>query len=656
MSRTLSRTVQLLGLGLALASGPSVATAAGDDWPQRVHDLSYGTILYDHYQGRSLDALTGFAVAEARDGIQGHGDHPQLIRGSVMLAYGMTRQAQALFEALLADSRVDALSRNLAWFYLGKVYYLEDDNSRSQQALARVTAEVLAADAPDDHEQWLYLQGQLALRVDGAGADSRVEALAARLPTGSLYRHYLRYNLASARLAAGHREAALATLEQLASQLQATAPAQDGESQALLERTQLSLGELYLQQSRHRDAQSRLASIRLDSPFSDQALYHYALASAGTESWGLALQALDTLQQRPLFSPWLQQVPYARGHVLEQLQRPQQAMVAYRNAAERYQTLQQQLAQARAQLTEASIVGALQPLASVADGQPPGQSAVTLGDPALSSDAYGRLQLQPGDPALAQLLSQEPFQLALRDLHELYRLQRLMTDWQDKLASFDAMLVTRQSQRQRKIADTRAALQAQQADQWLGQQQRFQRRIDAALVAEDADFFMSEPQRAAHRRIQRVLATLATLPDDERTASQRRKIARIQAYFDWQVTDDYGVNRWATQKQLRQLNQAMAEFRQRRTALAGEMAGTGGNASLARRISASGQRLETLAGELELALSQARAELLARVKADFDRQQQTVQRYLVASRHAQARLADAVFSGADDRAEEQTDD
>ena len=177
-----------------------------------------------------------------------------------------------------------------------------------------------------------------------------------------------------------------------------------------------------------------------------------------------------------------------------------------------------------------------------------------------------------------------------------------------------------------------------------------------ALAAEDADFFMSEPQRAAHRRIQRVLTTLETLPDDERTASQRRKIARIQAYFDWQVTDDYGVNRWATQKQLRQLNQAMAEFRQRRTALAGEMAGTGGNASLARRISASGQRLETLAGELELALSQARAELLARVKADFDRQQQTVQRYLVASRHAQARLADAVFSGVDDRPEEQTDD
>src|SRR5690606_20294297 len=405
---------------------------------------------------------------------------------------------------------------------------------------------------------------------------------------------------------------------------------------ALRERVLLSLGQLQLQAGQVRPALTSLQAIRLDSPFSDQALFHYAAAAARAQEPALALQALNRLQERPLFTAWLQQVPYARGFVLEQLNDRPQALTAYKDAALRYEALIQTLSEQRERLAEADLVAALR--LDDADARP-----LQLGAADVNRDPYGRLQVQPADFSLASLLASEPFQVGLRDLHELYRLNDHLARWERQLESFELMLATRAQQRSLRITETRAALAERQADQWLAQQADFNKRITEAVEQDDAAFFMTEQQQAYARKIEKVLDTLATLPENETTAAQRERARRIQAYFDWWVADQYAVNRWAAEKQLHGLNQAMDAFQQQTSALEREMDSDGENAALAVRVRDNQQALTARRAELDQALQAARQVLLEQVRAELVRQEREVRSYLRAARQAQARLADALF-------------
>ncbi len=625
-------TVKALLLSLSLAS---ISTLA-DEPPARVQDLHYGSVLFDYYQGNSFEALTGLAVARTRGGIQGHGTDPLLVEGGLMLTYGMTREAKHLFEQLLTDA-VEPSKRNQAWFYLGKVFYLEQDPRAATDALARVAPELLQQSAPELHQEWLYLKGLLLLNQQpSAQADAELDRLLESLPPTSLWRAYLRYNRAVRALTDQPAQASSA-LQQLADDLKLM-PVTDEQAEAiaLRERVLLSLGQLQLQEGQVRPALNSLQAIRLDSPFSDQALFHYAAAAARGQEPELALQALNTLQDRPLFTAWLQQVPYARGFVLEQLGDRQQALAAYKDAAVRYEALTQTLAEQRERLNEADLVAALR--LDDADARP-----LQLGAPEVARDPYGRLQVQPADFSLASLLASEPFQIGLRDLHELYRLQDHLARWQRQLDSFELMLATRAQLRSQRIAETRVALAERQADQWLAQQAEFNKQITEAVEQEDAAFFMTEEQQAYARKIETLQDTLAILPDNETTAAQRERARRIQAYFDWWVADQYAVNRWAAEKQLYGLNQAMDGFQQQTGALEREMGSDGENAALTARVRDNQQALTARRAELDQALQAARQVLLEQVRAELTRQAREVREYLRAARQAQARLADELF-------------
>ncbi|MBO6874737.1 MAG: hypothetical protein JJ874_13860, partial [Marinobacter sp.] len=76
---------------------------AEDVQPERAKDLRYGWVLYEYHQGNAFEALTQLAVAREQGGIEGHGDHPALVEGGLMLSWGMTREASRLFTQLLGD-------------------------------------------------------------------------------------------------------------------------------------------------------------------------------------------------------------------------------------------------------------------------------------------------------------------------------------------------------------------------------------------------------------------------------------------------------------------------------------------------------------------------------------------------------------------------
>ena len=641
----------LTGALAALLHGP---VAVSDELPQRASDPAYGVALYEYYQGNAFEALTRLNVAAAEGGIDGHGDHPALVEGGLMLSYGMTHEAGELFRALLDEGAAVAPgTRNQAWFYLGKVFYLEQDPAAARDALERVDDELLQDESDELYHEWLYLRGQLALAGTAPTNGETVDTLIGALPESSLWRAYLHYNQAVGMLSEGQTEKAmdaLAGLDSLLGDLPEFEPPLAREMSALRERVKLSMGRLHLSRGNFAGAMASLEQIALDGVFSDQALFDYAVAASREGKAGLALQALNTLQQRPLFTPWLQQVPYARGFLFEQMDRQQQALQAYRAAASHYQSLNTRLSNEREQLTEARLIEALR---FVREGDRPGQagsmdSAMVRPEPGeatVLTDAYGRVKVRPEDYSLAGLLATETFQLSLRDLHELYRLRDSLGQWQKQLESFDIMLATRAQQREHRIRETRDALEALNADQWLARQDEYRSAIEDALAREDLRFFMTQEQHELADRLAQVEQTLSQLPNDESTRDQRETFQRMKAYFNWRLADDYAVNRWATEKQLRELDRAMEVFVDQRALIEQEMASGGENQALAARVAARQATLQRLLGEVDKALSAARTELLTLVDAELLQQSQEVQGYLRATRHAAARLADTLFLG-----------
>lgn len=179
------------------------------------------------------------------------------------------------------------------------------------------------------------------------------------------------------------------------------------ELSALEQQARLSLGRLYIEQGKFGQATAVLDDIPLDGLLSEPALFEYALAASRQGKHGLAVKALQTLQNRPLFTPWRQQVPYARAFNIEQMNQPEAALRAYRDAAEHYHRLDQHLAHRQSNLTEQWLMKALE---------------------------SGQGQVRPQDFSLAELVARDSFQLALRNLHGLYRLEAALDPFREQLA------------------------------------------------------------------------------------------------------------------------------------------------------------------------------------------------------------------------------
>lgn len=612
-----------------------VPALADEVKPERAQDLRYGWVLYHYHQGQAFDALTQLAVAREQGGIQGHGDHPALVEGGLLLSYGMTREAGRLFIRLLGeDGKGSALApdvRNQAWFYLGKVLFLEADYPLALRNLDRVDGEILADSDPELYQEWLYLQARLAQIGVGSDTQTAFDGARSELGPNTLWSAYLDYNSAMNALADGNRETAADILASLIDRIEDAgkgAAREASEREALLEKVRLSLARIRLDSGRFDAAFTALEALPVDGPFSDRALFEYAVAAAGQGEMARAFRAIEILSERELFSPWLQQVPYARGYLLEQMNRPEEALAAYTDAAMRYESLQARLVAERDQLTEAALMAQL---TFERDGN------------GLMTDAYGRLRVTPSDFALSEILASESFQQALSELNDLYRMQAFLNDWRQQLASFELMLETRKMQRNARIETTRTALARQQADQWATEYQRLESDITEALARQDLEYFMTSDQKKLAAQLDRVEETLSALPDDASTERQRAKYNRMRAHFEWMIADDYGVNRWAAQKQLRELGQAMSVFQQQRQTIETLMAQDRRHNQLTGRLAAKEAELETLRDELDEALGRARARLMGRVDQSLQAQNEQLRGYLVASRHAQARLADALY-------------
>ncbi|MBK8972198.1 MAG: hypothetical protein IPM37_12905 [Hahellaceae bacterium] len=626
-----SKNVLTLVLGVLLGSLAHPAAAVSKDKPpERANDPAYGAALFQYYQGDSFQALTELSVAEARGGIKGHGDHPALLRGGMMLAYGMTRSAKGVFQDLLKQD-ADPETHNLAWFYLAKVFYLERDFSSATDSLSRVVLESLSADRPELYDEALYLKGQIALALND---EPKFQEILAQLPENSVWRPYLQYNHAIQPASAGVLKETIARLQAI--ELSEDSPLPENERLALQDRMNLTLASFYLDDNENGAAMATFQKVRLEGPLSDQALFGYALACANQNEFGLSLQALLTLSERPLFNPWVQQVPYALGYLYEKLDSREQALNAYTQASNAYVTLKNDLDGMIEHMDEAAILSALQ-----LDVEK--SAAVVMGADGVPVDSYGRIKIKPANFNLAQRIASEAFQMGLRDLHELYRIRSFFKDWNTRLNAAEMILATRENQFQASQKEAHQQLVAQPQDVLSDQVARVRQQIDSAVAQENTDFFMSETQLDAQAFIQSVRRKVDALADPSLRQEFDVKLKRIEAYFTWWVADTYGVNRWQAQKPLQALSRELDAYVSRRERVEGWVSDAKDNQTFAGRIQSLRSQVEGLSAGLEEQIGVAQRRLIDLVRQDLTRQRKEVMGYLVATKEARARLLDEKY-------------
>ena len=646
----LQRTVFAIFVGFGLLFNTAQAEP---DVHVRANDLFYGEVIYHYEQGEFFNALTLLNVAKHRgEGINGHGAFPELLEGSLMLSFGMHYEAKQHFERLLNGDNAHLLSaelKNQAWFYLGKVLYIEGDLPSAAQALGYVDVKLLKEGALELFYEWRYLRVQLGIKQGDLSVYQQLYLDDSDGPSEELleiWSVYTKYNIGVAQQQDKPLEALRhfeETLQRIENSLLDTAsntdvPSLVSETRALADTLRLTIAQLYLHSQHFEQAADVLSKIPFTSVVSDEALFYFSLAHSQLKNYEIALSSLTRLSERVLFTPWLQQVPYAIAFLHEQLDSRALAIQAYEIAGRHYDQMLRALEQQHASLSPEVLLGALSLVSD--DGAP---NDLVLGSAHTQNDAYGRLNVVPSQNYIARVLSTESFQIALRDLHELVKLRARLVDWSTRIPSFEQSLETSASSRNQKLAKLTHALQAQDADLWLDQYAAYDSAITDALEKEDARFFMSEDQLFYADRIERAAKTLSVLPEGEQKRALQVRLARAKAYFTWHVEDTYGLNRWAAQAQLRALSSEMTDFSTRRTFLNAQLDSNDFQHGLELRVHEVKHEITNLLSQVGDAVDAANAQLLEKTKQELVRQMKVVEQYRLYSRHAHARLIDNEF-------------
>src|SRR5262245_25659197 len=319
---------RLLGVGLTL--GLAALPAAGAD----LKDLYFGEAFFHAYQGQYFEALQRLDAELAQyhgldepglDTLHYHINGAEFSVGDFELNYRMHRRAGRAIKAVL-DGAVDDAVRNEAAFRLARIHFQKDQLDDALHALARIEGPVPVA-IKDDVE---FLRANIYMAT-GRPKDA-AEALKPLKNDPSLA-GFAAYNLGIALLQEGRPKDAIEQLDK-AGQLKATEPA----DLAIRDKSNLVLATLQFEAADPEKARQSLDRVRLDGPFSNQALLRAGWAEASGEHYDRALVPWNILVEREPTDAAVQEAMLAVPHAYASLNVHGRAAVLYGRALEQYST------------------------------------------------------------------------------------------------------------------------------------------------------------------------------------------------------------------------------------------------------------------------------------------------------------------------------
>lgn len=627
---------------LALATSP---VAQADEQPKTaVADLRYGVALYNYYQQDYVNALAELMVADSRDGIQGHSDNPELIAGSISLAFGMQAHAESVFNQILQDQRRPQSVRDAAWFYLGKLHYLRGDWAAAEQSFARVSDQF----KPALRAQMQALQINIRIR-NNSYSDINLKTVDA--DELLQWNPFALYNLGAAHARAGNFESAQGFFKELADVDITGDQRRKRESWALQDKAYTALGYSYIAEKKYALAIREFTKVRLDGIYANQALLGYGWAAVAQEEYTNALQPWQLLRTRSLMHPEAQEALLAVPYAYEKLAATGEAVAAYEMAEELLAREIQLIRTMRETLTEGELLTLIssEPVAAAEalkllqnSGAEDELKAVVTDDGQnwLKLDSTSIIKTRSA--YLNELFAKNAFQSAVLELRDLLRLQTLLQQWQPKLAVYQELLLEKQATRNRQDQQLAQATFARQAQDL--QNARDQRAATLAQIIADENYLAlaDADTRALYQRIERAQQTIQRMQsagqDTQDVAARTNMFAGILL---WRAAQAYPIALAAEQQELAAIDTTLAQIAATQTNIS-EITATSLDIqpTLARLQLLQKETAAQLSHTDSLIASQTRL-LRAQVDQQLAAQEQRLKNYLSQAHLAVARLYDA---------------
>jgi len=602
--------------GVRAADDPNKVPADPPKHP--VLDPHYGDVLFEFYQGRYFPAITKLEVSQHFDRMQHHADEAEILRGGLLLSYGLHKQAAEVFEALLARGAPPSV-RDRAWYFLAKIRYQRGLMPEASAALGRIE-HVLPEPLEDDRK---LLQANVAMALGDNDAAGKILTPIAG-PRGTDL--YARYNLGVALIRSGDSAHGTNILDDLGRQAMP-----DEEGRALRDKANVALGFAALKAGKPAMARDYLQRVRLQGLQANAALLGFGWAADALNSPKLALVPWIELAGRDPSDPSVLEAQLAVPYAYAKLRADAQALQRYENAIANFETEDANIDATIAAIREGKLVEGLM-------SRNPGEEMGWF-------QTFRDLPLMPHARLLTPVVAGNEFQEAFKNYRDLLFLTHNLSDWHDNLGVFGDMLATRRQA----FAERLPKIRAQQQANGLGLDQ-LQKRSDAnaadlkaAEDAADGVAFADTNERELQQRLARVTDTLSKLPADADPglADARDRLRRVAGALAWQLAHEYPARVWSAKKGQKQTEDALLAAREHDEDLARAQRDEPARfEDFARRIAELDARIDVLMPRVA-ALSQEQQGALQEIAiTELKAQKERLAAYTAQARYAVAQLYD----------------
>jgi len=526
------RRAPLSVLGLLLVTGLASSPVPA----QELKDLYFGEALYYAHQGLYFEALDRLDTEVKQhdeldepqlDTLYYHIDDADFALGDFELRYRMHHRAGRAIKAVL-DAAVDDVVRNDAAYRLARIHFQKDQLPEALQALDQIEGEIPKS-IRDDIE---FLRANVYL-AQGRPEDSI--AVLENLQGSDSFGGFASYNLGIAYLQSGRRQDALETLNQ-AGGIATDDPAQ----LAIRDKSNLVAGTVHLEAEEFESAIPYLNRVRLDGPFSNQALLSAGWANMSVDKVGRAVVPWSILADREVTDRAAQEAMLALPYAYGKLDVHGRAAVYYGRALDAFGVEIDKLNVSIESIREGKFIAAL-----------------VREEIRKDKDWVVRLRSLPEAPEtyyLMDLLASHDFQTGLQNYLDLADLRRKLVAWQSGFDAYDEMVAIRsdhyepllpQTDEEFRELDSRMRLRTEQHKMLV-------RRRDDLLTTPRPEFLATPEEQA-------ILSHLEALElQAVANASAIKRIKRLKGILVWHLETEYHERLSEFDQNLRNLDEAMA--------------------------------------------------------------------------------------------------
>jgi hypothetical protein len=444
----------------------------------------------------------------------------------------------------------------------------------------------------------------------------------------SSWSNYARFNLGVALVRAGQPERGRVFLDQVGA-LAAT----DEEQASLRDRANLALGFAMLQQAGSGDPTAVLSRVRLDGPFTNQALLALGWAETNADRPERALVPWLELQDRKLLDASVQESLIAVPYAYVRLASNGQAAQHYRSAVDAFASESRRIDESIAAIRGGGFLDSI--LATV----PPGDKA----------GWFWQLDQLPDAPHtryLYHLLAAHEFQEGLKNYRDLRLMQANLERWNESLEAFGAMIEAREIAAGQREPHRQQALEGTDLEAFAARQRDLGEQLAGVEGARDIVALATDAERRQWTTLERIDRRVAAMPAGTQRDEYAERARRLRGALLWEMDAAY---RQRLSQSRRDLTRAAAELQEAQAryaaiAAAGELVpqSTMGFAGRVEDLSARVARMTPLIDATALAQERALAELAV---AQLQAQQKRLGSYATQAQFALASLYDGASNG-----------